>query len=1205
MVHIKRVELSHFKSFGGTTAVPLLNGFTVISGPNGSGKSNILDALLFCLGLASSKGMRAERLPDLVNHNQQSSKTTTEVGVSVTFDLSDWQDPDHFGEAATAAEKAETAADLGDLTPEWTVTRRLRVTKSGSYSSQYFINNEPCNATDLHEQLRRLRVYPEGYNIVLQGDVTRIITMNGRERRQIIDELAGVAEFDRKIEQVRSTLEEVREREERFRLIETELQRGLAKLGGDRRKAEQYQILRQQIQEWQQWEQVLIARSLQQQLQTQEQQYYQGVARLAQGTEQLAALALDLETVQRESDRLQQQVQALGEDQHIALNGQLTTQRLEAQQAAQQAAQLTQALTLSRERQQQLSLEIAELQQRFAEINQTQAQLEGETWQQQQQALTIAQGELSELRGRAEAIAAQSQAWVQQQTALTQQTTALQEILNPQRTAQAQLSERLARAQQAQGEQEAQRTNLTAELAQLGQSPPDLAPLEAQIQALAGLYAQTEAELKLTEETATRLRTEQRDRTRQLDQIEAKANAQKEAQGTYASQVILTANLPGICGLVAQLGQVEPAYHIALETAAGGRLGNIVVEDDQVAAQAIELLKREKAGRATFLPLNKIRPPSSQSLGNLRNATGFIDYAVKLVSCEPRYRPIFAYVFGNTAVFENLQTARPFLGRSRIVTLEGELLESSGALSGGSRASRGTLQFGTVATGESAELTQLRERLADIEDVLQGCERTLTQKRDRLAQLSQELSTARQILATAQLRLEQWQREGDRLHQQQQQLTLQISQTQAAQREAAHRLAELAQTLPVAEAQLLQLQAELAQLETAQTAQAWQDIQQQIRNTETRVTQAQTAIRETEAQLLALETEALRLQERRETAQDRYHQEQAAQASAEAQLLQVQQQQGQLTHAIAATTAALAALDEQLGRVKGERDRTLARRNTLEKRQQSLSWEQEKLVSQQGEREAAIAQLQQEIAAHPLPDPLPDVPDLVSHESNQTVTFATYTDQLAHLQTQIRTAQQRLEAMEPVNMLALVEYEQTEARLTELSEKLTTLAAERTELLLRIETFTTLRLRAFQESFDAVNANFQTIFATLSEGDGYLKLENAADPFSGGLNLVAHPKGKPVQRLSSMSGGEKSLTALSFIFALQRYRPSPFYAFDEVDMFLDGANVERLARMIKSQAEQAQFIVVSLRRPMIESAQRTIGVTQARGAYTQVLGIKL
>ena len=190
-------------------------------------------------------------------------------------------------------------------------------------------------------------------------------------------------------------------------------------------------------------------------------------------------------------------------------------------------------------------------------------------------------------------------------------------------------------------------------------------------------------------------------------------------------------------------------------------------------------------------------------------------------------------------------------------------------------------------------------------------------------------------------------------------------------------------------------------------------------------------------------------------------------------------------------------------------------------------------------------------------------------------------------------------------MLALEEYERTQARLEELTDRLTTLEQERTELLLRIENFTTLRQRAFKEAFDAVNQNFQGIFATLSEGDGYLQLDDSQDPFNGGLNLVAHPKGKPVQRLASMSGGEKSLTALSFIFALQRYRPSPFYAFDEVDMFLDGANVERLARMIKQQAQQAQFIVVSLRRPMIESAQRTIGVTQARGAYTQVLGIDL
>jgi chromosome segregation protein len=215
------------------------------------------------------------------------------------------------------------------------------------------------------------------------------------------------------------------------------------------------------------------------------------------------------------------------------------------------------------------------------------------------------------------------------------------------------------------------------------------------------------------------------------------------------------------------------------------------------------------------------------------------------------------------------------------------------------------------------------------------------------------------------------------------------------------------------------------------------------------------------------------------------------------------------------------------------------------------------------------------------------------------------TQDVSQLQHEIRSLQRRLQAMEPVNMLALEEHDKVQERLQELTDKLHTLEEERTELLLRIENFTTLRVQAFKEAYDAVDTNFQEIFATLSDGDGRLQLEDQQDPFNGGLNLIAHPKGKQVLRLASMSGGEKSLTALSFIFALQRYRPSPFYAFDEVDMFLDGANVERLSRMIKHQATLAQFIVVSLRRPMIESAQRTIGVTQARGAYTQVLGITL
>ena len=170
-------------------------------------------------------------------------------------------------------------------------------------------------------------------------------------------------------------------------------------------------------------------------------------------------------------------------------------------------------------------------------------------------------------------------------------------------------------------------------------------------------------------------------------------------------------------------------------------------------------------------------------------------------------------------------------------------------------------------------------------------------------------------------------------------------------------------------------------------------------------------------------------------------------------------------------------------------------------------------------------------------------------------------------------------------------------------EKLEILSNERSELLLRIETVSTMRQEAFMQAFTEVDKHFREIFANLSDGDGFLQLENPNSPLEGGLTLVAHPKGKNVRRLASMSGGEKSLTALSFLFALQKYKPSPFYALDEVDSFLDGINVERLSKLISNQSSNAQFIVVSHRRPMISASERTIGVAQAKGANTQVLGL--
>ena len=211
---------------------------------------------------------------------------------------------------------------------------------------------------------------------------------------------------------------------------------------------------------------------------------------------------------------------------------------------------------------------------------------------------------------------------------------------------------------------------------------------------------------------------------------------------------------------------------------------------------------------------------------------------------------------------------------------------------------------------------------------------------------------------------------------------------------------------------------------------------------------------------------------------------------------------------------------------------------------------------------------------------------------------------VAQLVLQVDRLEKRMRAMEPVNMKALEEYSQAELRRNELDDNLNTLAMERQEIVERIAGYDELKKSTFLEAFRAINQNFQDIFAELSHGHGRLELEDPENPFGGGLIIRAQPRDKKMQRIEALSGGEKSLTALAFVFAFQRYAPAPFYAFDEVDMMLDGSNAERLARMVRQQSESAQFVVVSLRRPMIENADHAIGVSLRPDGYSRVVGMK-
>ena len=455
-------------------------------------------------------------------------------------------------------------------------------------------------------------------------------------------------------------------------------------------------------------------------------------------------------------------------------------------------------------------------------------------------------------------------------------------------------------------------------------------------------------------------------------------------------------------------------------------------------------------------------------------------------------------------------------------------------------------------------LEQLQRRQAALEAEHSGALRNLEPLRQRQQQQRQRLQQLEQGLQDDRQRLQQLEAELGPLQQQLQALQ-QAEAHQEASRDAArwqalqHDLEAADRTL--AEARLLRDQLLAARRERALLAERLQSQLEALASDERRLVAA--------VQGLVAERELWKQQQQADQQQRQ---------QLEARQSELQARFGERRRARDAAEAQLAAQRQALQQKQWELQR--------------MAEELESLASQRRSEQQRLEQLQRD-----LPDPLPEIPEEVRAQG------------LEALQAELRSLQARMEALEPVNMLALDELAQLETRLADLEERLDVLAKEREELLLRIETVATLRQEAFLEAFQAVDGHFRTIFAELSDGEGHLQLENPEAPLEGGLTLVAHPKGKAVRRLNAMSGGEKSLTALSFLFALQRFRPSPFYALDEVDSFLDGVNVERLAAQIARQADAAQFMVVSHRRPMIAAAQRTIGVTQARGAHTQVVGL--
>ncbi|MGZ4937866.1 MAG: chromosome segregation protein SMC [Halobacteriota archaeon] len=1153
---IKELEIHNFKSFGKKAKIPFFEDFTTVSGPNGSGKSNIVDSVLFCLGLSSSRTMRAEKLTDLIFNGDGAH----EAVVKVKFDNTD----------------AELPADT-----EVTVARRVRRTAAGYYS-YYYLNGKQCTLADIHELLAKACVTPEGYNVVLQGDITRIIEVSPLERRKIIDEIAGIAEFDRRRDRALNELEVVRERVERVDIILAEVALRLEQLKVEREQALKYNDLKAKKRRY---EKIAIA------------------ARLNGLEQNITAVTNDLTRKQRGKDKLIVELTETRdtiyelEERLSALNSSVAEKGdMEQLDLTKRIESIKANIGQHRHHAEFMAKEIERLESQkrkaFIELNTTKQKTEA--LEQDISAEAVRRGSLASALSDEEHeletlkqhlstldadVAYARDALFEKQRELGEEKDKRSDVIR----AKDRVLDIIRRAATEFHEREGK---IDAARMQVAALESDIEAHHQRAIALTGKVDELREDIKDLEvrrEDITLAAETMERRLTHAHQEFVKTEARLKESFGKAVEAIAAASLPGVHGIIAELGSVDPQYALALEIAAGSRMRNIVVDTDADAAQAIAYLKEHGAGRATFLPLNKMKPVRREPL---TAGAGVIDYAINLVDYDPTYEAAFSHVFGRTIVMTDLSAARKHIGTYRMVTLEGELLETSGAMTGG--VDRRALKF---VAGEEAELHKLGRQIRDYEKergrlqnelkevddlLLQAQHKSVKTESDR-EHAAKECDALTIRKATAEAEVADRKRELADVNKQKEHAGASINELE--EQEAVHTaiIAELEQDIVAYEKQL-------EGSDASKLTERRGTVSDEIRRLHERISRCDAGIAD------------LRLQEE-------YNQKKLA--DAQDQLRATEDQVTELRENMRGHNNTADELEGELAHVCG-RERELARELT------ELREERDELFARIGAKETEKVSLQQKIdraeqtiialdyqrleleaQRNELRTEAGELTDVPSDEPYEAVIAA------------LKTLNSQIDSMTDVNMRAIDDYAHVEQRQGDLTTRKDTLFNERAEILERIDRYGQMKKEALLTAFDNINSNFKEIYAELSGATGELALENYDEPFEGGLFIHSWQHGKHAQRIEGMSGGEKSLAALAMIFAIQRYMPAPFYIFDEIDMFLDGANAGRVAQMIKKLSANAQFIVVSLRKPMIEAANRTIGVSMQEGNISSVTGVKL
>ena len=1179
-MYLKAIEIQGFKSFPDKTVLTFGSDFTAIVGPNGSGKSNISDAIRWVMGEMSSKALRGTKMEDVIFGG-----TLKRAQVS-------------FAEVSLILDNSEHTFDNEGT--EIMVTRRYY--RSGE--SEYYINRQSARLKDINELFMDTGLGKEGYSNIGQGRIDEILSAKSTDRREIFEEAAGISKYRHRKEETERKLQQTRDNLLRINDKISELELQVNPLREQAEKAKKYLVFRDELRGLEVTVWLSQLEKLSETAKKAEADYASAQFLLEQGKADLDALyekaeslAASLREMDVEAEKIRQKISALegsiAEEQSQAAVLETKMQGNEAN-----IRRLHQEMDAQEGRSGDLQEQIASHERRLREIEEEKKTLEAELQEQGQshQLLLLDRirktEEIEALRGRQTALAEQA---AELRSGLIANDSDTQKLMDRRSEVEKTRTEARTRLDSVEQERETLLGNLAEWNNKVSEAKNAISGYELRAQG----RIRKRSEL---DEQVSALKI-------QRDTLQSRIRMYREMEQGYegyskATRIVMQesakGNLCHIHGPVSKLIQTKDEYTVAIETALGASMQSIVVDSEQDGKAAINLLRRREGGRATFLPISVIRGRRLSENG-LEDEYGFVGIACELISYEKQYHEIMVNLLGRTVIAEDMDTAIAIAGnhghRFRIVTLDGQVLNAGGFMTGGStQKSSGDLtranelarmerQMGDLEGKLKTASEQLQEaarQAAQAEAEIAGSRNSLREAEDQVLRLTQQEENYDALISTLETAISAAQREIDTVTElmsggESQRKNL-LEKSEACDREAS-----------ALETQIMEAQLSLDALNETIAASEQQTHQSEVKRSALDAESVSAAASREQLEVLAKalhgdREERIRLIEtyeaenRRLSGEIEDHRKKAEFFSENCDAVRKDLQ------------------DVSRRRMEVEAGKTAAEREAQQKNKDLMDMERECARLEQKKTTTAMEEKQ-------ILDRLWENYELTNTTAqNARVEI----ESVSAAQKRIAELKRKMNALGHPNIGAIEEFQRVNERYEYLTGQRDDVQTSERELMKIVGDITTEMTEIFRVEFQKINEYFgQTFTEMFGGGRASLLLEDENDILSCGIEIKVQPPGKQVKTIMLLSGGEKAFVAIALYFAIMKVRPTPFCMLDEIDAALDDRNVARFAAYLRNLAGKTQFIVITHRRGTMEAADVLYGVTMQEQGVSRILSVDI